>query len=48
MRYLVFLVLFSNALFAQNSLSFQLKDSNKQDLPFASAFLKKLPDSTLY
>jgi len=48
MRYLVFLVLFSNTLFAQNSLSFQLKDSNKQDLPFASAFLKKLPDSTLY
>jgi len=48
MRYLFFLVLFSNSLFAQNSLRFQLKDSNQQDLPFASAFLKKLPDSTLY
>jgi len=39
---------FSNSLFAQNSLRFHLKDSNQQDLPFASAFLKKLPDSTLY
>ena len=48
MKFTLLLLLISTSLFAQNSIRFQLKDSNKQELPFASAFLKKLPDSTLY
>ncbi|MFD3276573.1 outer membrane beta-barrel protein [Aquirufa echingensis] len=48
MRLLLLLLLVSTSLFAQNSLQFHLQDSNKQDLPFSTAILKKLPDSSLY
>lgn len=48
MRFILLLLLISSTTFAQNSLQFQLQDNNKQALPFASAILKKLPDSSLY
>ena len=48
MRLLLLLLLISTVSFAQNSLQFRLQDTNKQDLPFSTAILKKLPDSTLY
>lgn len=48
MRFILLLLLISSTAFAQNSLQFQLQDANKQALPFASALLKKLPDSSLY
>ena len=48
MRLILLLLFISSNIFAQNSLQFQLQDANKQALPFASALLKKLPDSSLY
>uniref|UniRef100_UPI0037C0D746 TonB-dependent receptor n=1 Tax=Aquirufa sp. TaxID=2676249 RepID=UPI0037C0D746 len=48
MRLILLLLFISSTIFAQNSLQFQLQDANKQALPFASALLKKLPDSSLY
>ncbi|MEK6548162.1 MAG: outer membrane beta-barrel family protein [Bacteroidota bacterium] len=48
MRLLLFLLFISSASLAQNSLQFQLQDSNNQALPFSGAILKKLPDSSLY
>ncbi len=48
MRFILLLLLISSTAFAQNTLQFQLQDANKQPLPFSTAILKKLPDSTLY
>ncbi len=49
MRFTLLLLLFiSSTTFAQNALQFQLQDANKQALPFSTAILKKLPDSSLY
>ena len=48
MRLLLLLLLISTVSLAQNSLQFRLQDSNKQDPPFSTAILKKLPDSSLY
>jgi hypothetical protein len=48
MRFILLLLLISSTAFAQNTLQFQLQDANKQALPFSTAILKKLPDSTLY
>ncbi|MHA8081465.1 outer membrane beta-barrel protein [Aquirufa regiilacus] len=48
MRFILLFLLVSSTAFAQNSLQFHLKDNNKQPLPFSTAILKKLPDSTLY
>ncbi|MDT8887866.1 outer membrane beta-barrel family protein [Aquirufa sp. LEPPI-3A] len=48
MRFILLFLLISSTAFAQNSLQFHLQDNNKQPLPFSTAILKKLPDSTLY
>lgn len=48
MRFILLFLLISSTAFAQNSLQFNLQDNNKQPLPFSTAILKKLPDSTLY
>ena len=48
MRFILLFLLISSTAFAQNSLQFHLQDNNKQPLPFSTAILKKLPDSSLY